>query len=293
MHHIRKILIVIQPLQVLLALMSYGLGLGLARYLGANLNSEPQFLGGVIVAVVLITANLLKEYFQVQAYFDIPSETRRENEILRPLILVLSISLILLVAILLFMLTRDGFMNLEVTIIMSVFVILSLLLALPPVQLNRYGLGELATAVQIASLAPSIAFFFTFGKFHRLLTLYSIPLFFLGLAYLLALNFPTYAQDLKFKRRSLLINLTWQRAVPIHNSLIVGAYLFFAAIPSFGIPFSLIWPALLTLPIAGYQVINLRNISEGSKPNWPIFIAIATMIFGLTTYLLALTLWLN
>ena len=113
-------------------------------------------------------------------------------------------------------------------------------------------------------------------------------LFLLSLAYLLVLNFLTYADDLKFSRRTLLISLTWQRAIPIHNILIISAYLFLALIPFFGIPIRLLWPAFVTLPLALFQIILMNNISQGDKPNWSILKYSAMASYGLTLYFIVL-----
>jgi hypothetical protein len=55
----------------------------------------------------------------------------------------------------------------------------------------------------------------------------------------------------------------------------------------------LVWPALLTLPLAVWQIFTLRNIADGAKPLWPAFVATATAIFGLTAYLVTLAFWLR
>ena len=290
---IRKIFILARPIQLLFGLLAYGLGLGLARYLGATLLTEPQFSGGVIIILLLAASNLLTEYFRPPNEPITLGETRKEREELRSYLLITSISFIASIAILVFLLNRDGFIRVEAALILALFIILALANAVPPFRLVNRGLGELSTSIQIASLSPTLAFLFQFGSLHRLLTIYTVPLLLLALAYFLALNFPAYADDLKYERRSLLMSLTWQRAVPIHNVLLVAAYLYFAAIPFLGVPVGLVWPALLTLPLAAYQVFALRNLAEGAKPIWFIFVATATAIFGLTTYLIALTFWLR
>jgi 1,4-dihydroxy-2-naphthoate octaprenyltransferase len=290
---IRKIFILARPVQLLFGLLAYGLGLGLARYLGATLFPEPQFSGGVIIVLLLTASNLLMEYFRPPNEPISPGETRKEREELRSYLLISSVSFIACVAILVFLLNREGFIRVEAALILALFIVLALANAVPPFRLVNRGLGELSTSIQIASLSPSLGFLFQFGSLHRLLTIYTVPLLLLALAYFLALNFPAYADDLKYERRSLLMSLTWQRAVPIHNVLLVAAYLYFAAIPFLGVPVGLVWPALLTLPIASYQVFALRSLAEGAKPIWSIFIASATAIFGLTTYLVALTFWLR
>jgi 1,4-dihydroxy-2-naphthoate octaprenyltransferase len=293
MNQIKKILALSRPVLLIFSMLAYGSGLGIARYLGATLLPEPQFVGGVVVILFLVTSGFLTEYFRPANEPIHPGETSKEREDLRFLLLYSSLGLLAIVSVLVFFLARAGFLNIEVIAILVLFLILALANAVPPFRLVNRGLGELSTAIQISSLTPTLAFLLQFGKFHRLITLYTFPLLLLGLAYFLALNFPVYAEDMKYERKSMLISLTWQLGVPIHNAFMIVGYIFFAIIPFFGVPIKLVWPALLTLPIAAYQVFALRNLADGAKPAWSIFAATATAIYGLTIYLIALTFWLH
>ncbi len=293
MNQIQNLARLTRPVQLLFALLTYGLGLGLARYLGSTLLIEPQFLGGVIVIFLLAASSLLTEYFRPFNEPIIEGETRQEREEFRSLLLVISLTFLAVVGILVFLLQRSGFLSFGTYLLLGGFVLLALANAVPPVRLTNRGLGELSLAVMIASLSPTLAFLLQAQKLHRLLTLFTFPLFLIALAYFIAINFPAYAEDLKYERRSLLMSLTWQRAIPIHNGLLVVAYLFLAAIPFLGVPFGLVWPALLTLPLAIWQMFTLRNIAEGARPLWPVFVAVAAAIFGLTAYLITLAFWLR
>jgi 1,4-dihydroxy-2-naphthoate octaprenyltransferase len=293
MNQIRHLVRLARPIQLLLALLTYGLGLGLARYLGATLLPEPQYLGGIIVLFLLAASSLLTEYFRPFNEPIIPGEIPREREELRSLLLVVSLTFLAVAGILIFLLQRGGFLRVDTSLLLAGFVLLALSNAVPPLRLVNRGLGELSLAILIASLTPSLAFLLHAHDLHRLLTLFTFPIFLVALSYFIAVNFSAYADDLRYERRSLLISLGWQRAVPIHNSLLVIAFLFLAAIPFLGVPFGLIWPALLTLPLAAYQIFTLRNIAEGAKPLWPAFIATATSVFGLTAYLITLAFWLR
>jgi hypothetical protein len=66
-----------------------------------------------------------------------------------------------------------------------------------------------------------------------------------------------------------------------------------AAGPFFGVSFGLVWPALLTLPLAAWQIFTLHNIANGAAPLWSVFKVTAFAIVGLTAYLLALAFWLR
>ena len=293
MLQIQKILILMRPVNLIFALLTYGLGLGIARYLGATLYPEPQIFGGVIIILIMAASALLTEYFRPFNEPIFPDDTRKERAEIRPRLLTISIACMGTAALLAILLRSAGFVHAESAIFLVLFTLLALMNAVPPFRLVNRGLGELSIAIQVASFSPTLAFLFEYNQVHRILTIYTLPLLLLALAYYLSYNFPAYSDDLKYERRSLLVSLTWQRAVPIHNILLIGAYLFFACLPFLGLPLPLVWPALLSLPVAAYQVFTLRNLSDGAKPNWPLFVATATTIFGLTAYSLTLTFWLR
>ncbi len=295
MNQLRHILRLIRPVHLLLALLTYSMGLGIARYLGVTLRLVPQFVGGTILLLLLAASGLLSEYFRPFNEPLLPGKelTPREQEQLRAYLLAFGAAFLGVAGLLVFLLQRAGSLQLDAVLLLAVFTLLALANAVPPVRLANRGFGELVNAYLIASLTPTLAYFLQADHFHRLVTLLTFPLFLLALACFLALDFPAYAEDLKYERRSLLMALTWQQAVPLHNLLLIAAYFFLACAPFLGVTFELVWPALLTLPLAAYQIFALRNIAEGAKPLWTVFSVMALAIFGLTAYLLALTFWLR
>jgi 1,4-dihydroxy-2-naphthoate octaprenyltransferase len=180
-----------------------------------------------------------------------------------------------------------------VTFLLVVFTLLCIAIGVPPVRLAGRGYGEIASALSMAAFLPALGFALQAGGFHRLVNAVTFPLFLIALTTFLALDFPGFAEDVKYERRTLLTRLGWQRAIPLHNAVLAAAYVLFAAAPFFGLPFSLFWPSLLTIPLAGYQIFMLRNIGEGVRPLWNALAINAAAIFGLTTYLLTLTFWLR
>jgi len=282
-----------RPVQLLLAALTYGLGLGFARYLGTQTHVEVAFLGGGFILFVLAAAHLLGEYFRPFNEPIVAGETRAEREELRRQLLVSALGLLASAGLIVFVLQWQARLTVLVEVLFGTITLLALMNAVPPVRLLDRGFGELVLALLIANTAPALAFALQKNDLHRLLPLLTLPLTLLALAYLLALDFPAYAQDIKYQRGSLLTRLGWQRAVPLHNVMLATAYLIYAAAPLIGFSFNLIWPVLLTIPLAAYQVFMLHNIIEGAKPLWNAFTINATAIFGLTAYLLTLTFWLR
>jgi 1,4-dihydroxy-2-naphthoate octaprenyltransferase len=178
-------------------------------------------------------------------------------------------------------------------LLLALIAVLLVAWAVPPFRLVYSGYGELVLAILWANLLPAFAFILQTGEIHRILPLITIPLTFLALACLLVSSFPTFAADQHYARRTLLTRLTWQRAVPLHPFLLAAAYLLFTAAPLFGFPWSLLWPAYLTLPGAVAQGIWLQRIAQGGRTLWKSYMVLAAAVFGLTIYFLALTSWIR
>jgi len=282
-----------RPLYLGLTVLAYMLGLGIARYLGTALRPDMQLIGGMMTILLLAASGLFVAAFRP---FDEPllvGETRAERETLHRRLLAFGTAFLGMAGMLFFLLLRSGLIQPESGLLLGAFAALALANALPPLRLANRGFGEPVDAFLIASLTPTLAFFLQTGEFHRLLSLITFPLFLISLACFLALDFPKYAEDLKYERRSLLTALTWQQAIPIHHLLLAAAYSLLAAGPFLGISFELVWPALLTLPLAAYQAFVLRNIGNGAAPLWNVFKVVTVAVAGLTSYLLALAFWIN
>ncbi|MBL8099726.1 MAG: UbiA family prenyltransferase [Anaerolineales bacterium] len=279
-----------RPLTLFLASLTYLLGSSIPAYLGEPFQATPFVLGFIIILFAQLSMNFLSETFRPHNEPLIENESPAKIETLRNNLLYISIGLISASITLVYLL----FTNYQIQLIPFFLLLVTIILyAIPPFRFINRGFGELTLAVQIAYIIPSIGFVLQANETHRLLTILIIPLTALGLAYFLILNFPTFADDEKYERGTMLRLFTWQRAVPIHHSLIIFAYFVFALAPLFGFSFNLIWPAFLTLPFAIFQIIQLQSISNGNPPNWKLLTSTALIVFGLTTYFLTLTFWLR
>jgi 1,4-dihydroxy-2-naphthoate octaprenyltransferase len=293
MNRLRTLYQLARPFQLLLSVLTFSLGLGVARYLGKSLESESIFIGLAFVLLVLAAANLLTEYFRPMNDPLVEGETLGEREEVRRVSLVTGLAFLAIAVLLIFLLLWSDALNMSVVLFLALTVLLALANAIPPFRLVDRGLGELVLALLVAYITPALAFALQKSDVHRLLAILTFPLTLLALAYFLIRDFPTYANDIKYNRRTLLVRLSWQRALPLHNILLVASYVLYAGTPFLSVPLTLTWPALLTLPLAGYQIFMLRNIAEGAKPLWNVLLINGAAIFGLTAYLLALTFWLH
>jgi len=280
-----------RPLNLLLAALTYVLGASIPAYLGKPFQSLAFLLGLAGILFAQLSMTLLAEVFRPHNEPLIENETPKQKEMFRNNALYISIAALSSSAFIIYLLYINQILALPSFILYLSSFILVLAYSIPPIRLLNRGFGELALAAHIAYIIPSIGFLLQAKDNHRLLTIIIIPLTALALAYFLVINFTSFPADQKYQRDTLLRRLTWERAVPLHHSLIVFAYVVFAIAPLLG--FSILWTAFLTLPFAFLQIILVRNISLGAKPNWSLLTSTALAVFGLTTYFITLTFWLR
>jgi 1,4-dihydroxy-2-naphthoate octaprenyltransferase len=282
-----------RPLNTIFAVLTYVLGAGIARYLGI-LQDIVVFLlglGGILLAQ--FSMGLLAEALRPVDQPSENDENHAERVLLRNAALMVSVGALAAIAVIAILLGQEGVVSPVVLLFMGLSLLLVLAYAVPPLRLVDAGFGEFTLAVHIAMIAPALGFILQAGEYHRLVGIISFPLTLLALAYFLVLDFPTFAADEKFDRRTLLRSMGWQRAVPLHHGLILGAYLLLSSALLFGLAWGLIWPSFLTLPFAILQIFWVRNISLGAKPIWNLLTVNALAVFGLTTYLLTFAFWLR
>ena len=282
-----------RPLHLLLAALTYLLGTSIPAYLGRSFQPIPFVLGFAGILLAQVSMAFFREVFRPHNEPLIAGETPKQKETLRNNLLYIAVGMIGTATVIAFI----AHINFTLTLPTFYFLLASLVLALaysiPPFHLVNRGFGELILALHIAYVIPSVGYLFQAGENSHLLTILLIPLTVLALAYFLIINFITFPDDQKYERGTLLRRLTWERAIPLHHSLIAFAYLAFALIPLFGYSFNLIAPAFLTLPFAIFQIFQLRAIGDGNPPNWRLLTSTALAVFGLTTYFLTLTFWLR
>lgn len=283
----------IQPLNLLLGGLTYTLGAGIARYLGAVVNWPVFGLGLLAVLPMLIAASLLCTYFRMLFVPLNPDETPRLRERFRVLLLQTAFATLTWSATVGVILFLTHPMIISAGVLFTLTLLLLIIYSVPPLRLSETGYGDLVLAIVFASFLPAIGFLLQTGEIHRILALTAFPLTLLAIAWMLASNFSTFATDQKLGRRSMLIRMTWQRAVPFHHIVILIAFLLFAAAPLFGISWELVWPVFLAFPFAILQVYWLQRIAAGGTPIWKFFNVLVPAVFGLTTYLLSMSFWIR
>ncbi len=293
MQRLLTILRLTRPLLLLLAALTYVLGTAIARYLGNALVSTAFWLGLIGVVLAQASMNLLVEVFRPVNEPIVPGETFVDRKAVHDAALYVSIGALAAAAFVSVLLYQAGRFLPPVILFLGLSLVTLILYSVPPARLVDRGFGELLLALHLAYIIPSIGFLLEAEQYHRLLNVVIIPLTLLAFATFVALDFPTYADDLKYERRTLLMHIGWERAVPLHHGLIIAGYALLACAPLLGFSLRLLWPAFLSLPFAALQIFQLRSIALGAKPIWALLSATAISIFGLTAYFLMIAFWLR
>ncbi|HET6595130.1 MAG TPA: UbiA family prenyltransferase [Anaerolineales bacterium] len=288
----RNLLRLTHPLHLLLAALTFFLGVSIANYLGQPFRADSFWLGLIAVLLAQASMNLLAEVFRPENEAIVEGQSRKDRHLVRNNALYISIAALTAVVVIAFVLYTNQHLSTSTIFFLLLSLFLILAYAIPPFRFVNRGFGEFVLAAHLAWIIPSLGYILQSDETHRFLFV-SIPLTCLAFAYFIVMNFPTFAADRKYDRATLLTRLGWERAVPLHHLFVLLAYLLFLAAPIFGLSFSLLWPAFLTLPFALFQIFQLRNLSLGAPTNWTLLTATALSVFGLTAYFLSLTFWLR
>lgn len=274
------------------AMLGYGLGLAVLRYLGRPIEIGLALLGAFWVLLLWLLMHWLAAYFR-DSFAPVLDLTLPEQLRLRAGLFHASLALLTVLFALLLPVVFLGRLSPTLLVYLLLAAGLGLAYGLPPLRLSTRGLDELTLAVLVGHIFPALAYLFQEASLHRLLPVLSLPLPFMALAVFLAFTFPTFASDQKYHPRALLVRAGWENGMQLHNALLLLSYLLLASLGFLGVPFRLVWPALLTLPLAVYEIFMFRRIADGAKPEWRMLGLVGGAILGLTLYLMSFTLLLN
>ncbi len=298
---IKKVFSILKPINTLFVFLTYFLGIGIAHYLGFPQKVSTLWNGLILIIAFHTGSIFLGKYFELY-FFTNPDYSAQEkrNPIkyqqeknLRLLFLLIGIACLAVCMIPLFtFLFTDVLIIQNLVLIILTFFIISIVEIFPN-QVSNAGLLEFLQALYFANLIPLISFSLQSNSFHRLLFLLTFPLFFLFLALFIVLSLPKVGNNIETWRHSLVSRIGPILSLRIHNLLILLAYLTLLSGSIFDLPWKLIWPVLVTLPIGLMQIWRVNQILKGHKPNFTFLIFTAIACTGFATYFMTLSLLLN
>lgn len=288
----------IQPFLLLGLLLTYSLGVGLSHYQGASPDWLNTFFGAFLGIFLILMRNFLA------AYFDHPlsptSRMHKEdpryselNSINRQILLLIALTVLTAGALDTVILVIRHAVNISAILLLGIAFMLCFFSAVPPVQFEKKGYGELGEAILIANLVPAIGFLLNVQSLHVLLVMLTFPLTLLFLALRIVFSLETYAFDRTHLNLTLVVRMDWLKAMNTHNYLILAAFLFVGAFSIIGQPWSLTWPMLLSLALGVFQIIQIQAIASGAAPKWKLLKWTAAGTFAVTAYLVSFALWIG
>jgi len=167
------------------------------------------------------------------------------------------------------------------------------LIVIPSIRMMESGAGEVILAFLLVLITPALAYSLAATEIHRYLLLISLALTFMLVTTQIISQFSTYAADIQACRTNLLIRLGWQRTWHLHHVLLILAAVTLITAGIQGLPWSVLLPVAVTIPLAIWQVFLLSGMAAGKKPQWQIMRAISLAIPGLTLYFITFMFWVK
>jgi 1,4-dihydroxy-2-naphthoate octaprenyltransferase len=286
-----------RPWFLLAGILMYAFGVGIADYLGYSISWTDYWLGQALVTLLQLSSGFLKEYYdtleEAGRTVKPTGQDRRQVDLYAKLLLQAALTALAIGAVVTVLMISRRSLNVSGLILLGVGFAIAFFYAVPPLRLVYSGYGELGEALLVANIVPALAFLFQAKELHRFLGLLTFPVTAIYLAMKLALSLPFYSSQVLRERRTMLVRLGWQRAMVLHNLLILAAYLLVGSAALLGLPWLLTWPVLLTLPLGLLQIWRIIQIGNGAPPRWRSFTLLAAAVFGITAYLIVLSLWIN
>ena len=290
-----------RPIYILIAILFYMLGVGIAHYLTGQVDWSSYVLGLVWIVLLLLGFQYLSEFFYVDSGYDNQkwwftpfsggSGSIGPGKLMRQVALWAGLVCLTLAAYITVLIYQHQKPPVHTTLMLLLMFVGEFVFTIPPLRLVTSGYGELTLSIIMAGWIPAMAFSLQGHEIHRILFMVSFPLATLYLGMLLALEFPSYASDITHGRKPVLVRIGWQRGMVLHNILILGSFVIFGVAFISGLPLSIGWPVLLILPLGVFQIWMMLRIADGEKPKWNLLILIAISTFGLTAYLLTFSFW--
>ncbi|MFH1446316.1 MAG: hypothetical protein ABIG43_02770 [Chloroflexota bacterium] len=272
----------------------YFLGIAIANYLGNKLNWSLFSVGLFLNIAIQLSDSIISNYVKNSTNKPGNDGQQQNKKADRKLILLAGLALILtLDAVLIVLLLQTQQLNLTAWVLLLVILIISILKSLPMINNHISPYSEIIEGILIVGLVPAFSLVLQFNELHRLLMMSTIPLLFVYLASRLASGFSSYAQELEATKRSMLILIGWHSGMFLHNLFLLLGFLALGLACLFGLPWEIVWPVLLTLPLVLFQIWQLLRISQGCKPNWRLLKICALALFGITSYMLIFTFMTN
>jgi 1,4-dihydroxy-2-naphthoate octaprenyltransferase len=280
---------------ILAVVLFYFLGVGIGKYLGQNLDWNIIFLG-LSTLLLLLFANLFfRDYFDP---FPVVSDGNRNSNrntgiARRQKYLSAGLTTLAVCSLPVYFLLVNRQLSITSIFFIALAFVLILAYSIPPVILVKKGYGELILTLWIAILTPALGYLLQSTTIHPLVPLITVPLAFVYLAMLISTDLKDFLNEMITSQKTLTQMVGWKFAMNLHNGLVAAAFLLIAGGSFLGLPWNLIWPMLLPLPVFIFTIYEIQRIKSGAKPRWALLTLTGYAGTGCMLYVLLFTLWVR
>lgn len=284
----------LHPVRTLTLLMTYALGAGLVQYVESIRSMALMIGGGVFLLMVLLALDYLRALPALGGASQSHSQADLRQYRFSRLVLGLIAALFLTVALTLYTgWLLEGVLWQGMNLMMIVIVVLGALYFLTSVRPNLQPTQLLVEVLLVVVIPPAMGFFLQSETAHRFLTPVVIGLVPLYLAYRILEMLKSFSEDQRKGRRTLVVAVGWERAMVLHNVLILLGYVIFALVALVGFPWRLLWPVFLTLPIGLLEIWLMERVRRGMKPLWRLMQIATASVLVIPIYLIAFAFWIR
>ncbi len=254
----------------------YGLGIAMARYVGASLDLTAALWGQLAVTATQLMTHYGNEYFDLAADQANPTPTRWAGGSrvlvegrLPPRAALLAATVLALaslaIALILALAIRPGALTFA---LFAIPLILAWSYSAPPVALHSCGLGELATALIVPGAATLIGFVLQTGRWMPLPVLVVLPLALLQFGMLLLIELPDRVGDAAVGKRTLVVRLGPAVSARLYLAVLVATYAILPLLLALGAPPIAVAANALGIPVAGWLAWQMSHGASADPVRW-------------------------
>jgi len=288
----KRVLKVVKSFRLISLIFTYVLGGGLVQYINEMRDWSVFVQGMLFLILAAISIELLVLLRSLLDPRQLAEEMNLRTAKRTRLVIAISAAIFLTVSTTIFIhWVVSGFLWQGLGVLLGTMIGLGILYYLSQVMNSLRPFQILFEAGIFVVIPPAVAYFLQSEDLHRFLTMVVIGLVPAYLAYRLLIQLKRIGFDQRHEILTIVTQMGWQRAMTLHNALILFAYLLSALIAILGFPWFLLWPVFLTLPIGLLEIWLMERVRRGKKPIWRVMQFATASIFLIPIYLLSFAFW--
>lgn len=284
----------IKGFRLLGLLLTYAMGAGLAQYVRGLGSWATLLSGGAFLIQTLLSFDYLLALQEInEPSFQEEGLSEDERRRVRLAYGAIAAALMTVAATLLVGWMVDGLLWQGVTLLLVAFFAVGGASVYASGKAKLRPFQPLFETLLVVVIPPAIGYFLQTQQMHRFLTLVVLGPVPLYLAFVLLSQLIRFGADQQRERQTTVTAIGWEAAMVLHNALILMGYVLLALASLLGLPWFLIWPVFLTLPLGLVEIWLMERVRRGQKPLWRIMRFAVGSTFVIPVYLLAFAFWIR